>query len=67
MLNIIVDKNKYLETIIKKAELSKTSRGPGGFKNVEMELNIPWWRNKQFNVVVAPGLFTHNRLSHRGY
>ena len=36
-------------------------------KNVEMELNIPWWRNKQFNVVVAPGLFTHNRLSHRGY
>ena len=65
--SIIIDKNQYLEIIIKKAELSNTSRGPGGFKNIEMELNIPWWRNKQFNIVVAPGLFTHKRLSHRGY
>ena len=65
--SILVDKNQYLEIIIKKAELSNIKRGPGGFKNVEMELNIPWWRKKQFRIIVAPGLFTHKRLSHRGY
>ncbi len=65
--SILVDRDKYLEIIIKKAELSNTQRGPGGFKNVEMELNIPWWRKKQFNIIVAPGLLTHKRLSHRGY
>ena len=65
--SILVDRDKYLEIIIKKAEQSNIERGPGGFKNIEMELNIPWWRKKQFNVIVAPGLLTHKRLSHRGY
>ncbi len=65
--SILVDRDKYLEIIIKKAEQSNINRGPGGFKNVEIELNIPWWRKKQFNVIVAPGLLTHKRLSHREY
>lgn len=65
--SILVDRNQYLDIIIKKAEQSKTIRGPGGFKNIEMELNTPWWRNKQFKIIVAPGLFTHKRLSDRGY
>lgn len=65
--SILVDRDKYLEIIINKAEQSNIQRGPGGFKNIEMELNIPWWRKRQFNIIVAPGLLTHKRLSHRGY
>ena len=65
--SILVDRNKYLNIIIKKADASNIQRGPGGFKNVEMELNISWWRKKQFNIIVAPGLLTHKRLSYRGY
>ncbi len=65
--SILVDRDKYLDIIIKKADESNIQRGPGGFKNVEMELNISWWRKKQFNVIVAPGLLTHKRLSYRGY
>ena len=55
------------EIIIKKAESIKSSRGPTGFKNVEVELNSSWWRKNEFNIIVAPGLFTHKRLSDRGY
>ena len=65
--SILVDKTKYLEIIIKKAESIKSSRGPTGFKNVEVELNSYWWRKNEFKIIVAPGLFTHKRLSDRGY
>ena len=65
--SILVDRNEYLEIIIKRAELTNTTRGPTGFKNIEVELNSQWWRKKKFQIVVTPGLFTHNRLSYRGY
>ena len=60
-------KGKYLEIIIKKAESIKSSRGPTGFKNVEVELNSSWWRKNEFKILITPGLFKHNRLSNRGY
>lgn len=66
-LAILVDRNQYLEKIIKKAEVTRTNKTINGFKNIEIELNNLWWRKQKFEIVVAPGLFTHKRLSHRGY
>ena len=64
---ILVDRDQYLDTIIKKAEETKTNKHINGFKNIEIELNSKWWRKQKFEIIVAPGLFTHNRLSYRGY
>ena len=66
-LGILVDRKKYLDIIIKKAEETNTKKKINGFKNIEIELNNSWWRKQKFDIVVAPGLFTHNRLSYRGY
>ena len=66
-LGILVDRTKYLDIIIKKAEEENTKKRINGFKNIEIELNNSWWRKQKFDIVVAPGLFTHNRLSYRGY
>ena len=66
-LAILVDRDIYLEKIIKTAEQIKSTKNINGFKNIEIELNNSWWRNNEFKIVVAPGLFKHNRLSHRGY
>ena len=32
-----------------------------------MELNSLWWRQQKFKIILAPGVFTHFRLSDRGY
>ena len=66
-LAILVDRDIYLKTIIKKAEKTQSKKYINGFKNIEIELNNSWWRNSEFKIIVAPGLFKHNRLSHRGY
>jgi hypothetical protein len=64
---ILVDRDKYLDIIIKKAEATKSNKHINGFKNIEIELNNSWWRKQKFEIVVAPGLFSHKRLSYRGY
>ncbi len=66
-LAILVDRETYLNRIIWKAEQTNSKKFINGFKNIEIELNNSWWRKKEFNILVAPGLFTHNRLSFRGY
>ena len=66
-LAILVDKKNFLNIIIKRAELVKSSKKINGFKNIEVELNSLWWRQQKFEIVLAPGLFTHYRLSDRGY
>ena len=66
-LAILVDRDVYLQTIIKKAEQIKSKKNINGFKNIEIELNNSWWRKKEFKILITPGLFKHNRLSHRGY
>ena len=66
-LAILVDRDKYLNTIINKAEQAKSSKYINGFKNIEIELNSDWWRKNKFKIIVTPGLFKHNRLSYRGY
>ncbi len=66
-LAILVDRDSYLKIIIKRAELTKSKHYINGFKNIEIELNSTWWKEKEFKILLAPGLFKHNRLSHRGY
>ena len=66
-LAILVDRDKYLNTIIERAEKTKVKKHINGFKNIEIELNSFWWRKQNFKILVTPGLFTHKRLSHRGY
>ena len=66
-LAILVDKKKFLNIIIKRAELVQSTKNINGFKNIEIELNSLWWRQQKFEIVLAPGIFTHYRLSDRGY
>ena len=66
-LAILVDRDTYLRTIIKTAEYTQSKKHINGFKNIEIELNNLWWRQKEFKILLAPGLFKHNRLSDRGY
>lgn len=66
-LAILVDKNFFLNVIIKEAENTYSSNNVNGFKNIEIELNKPWWRSQSWKIIIAPGLFTHKRLSDRGY
>ena len=66
-LAILVDRDTYLNTIIRKAEQTKSRKYINGFKNIEIELNCLWWRKKEFKIIVTPGLFKHIRLSCRGY
>ena len=66
-LAILVDRDKYLNTIIERAEKTMVKKHINGFKNIEIELNSFWWRKQNFKILVTPGLFTHKRLSHRGY
>ena len=66
-LAILVDRDTYLKKIIQKAEQTKSKKFINGYKNIEIELNSSWWRNKEFKILVTSGLFKHNRLSYRGY
>ena len=66
-LAILVDKKNFLNIIIKRAELVRSTKNINGFKNIEIELNSLWWRQQKFEIVLAPGIFTHYRLSDRGY
>ena len=66
-LAFLVDRDKFLNVIIKKAESVKSKKRINGFKNIEIELNSSWWREKKYEVILAPGLFTHKRISDRGY
>ena len=64
---ILVDRDQYLDVVIRRAEATRTTKLTNGFKNIEIELNSLWWRKEEFEIIVAPGLFSHNRLSYRGY
>ena len=66
-LAILVDRDKFLNVIIKKAESVQSNKSINGFKNIEIELNNSWWRKQNYEIIIAPGLFTHHRLSDRGY
>tara|TARA_B100000900_G_scaffold19366_1_gene15121 strand:+ start:509 stop:1309 length:801 start_codon:yes stop_codon:yes gene_type:complete len=66
-LAIIVDRKFFLKVIIKKAEFTDSKKKINGFKNIEIELNNQWWRDKRWNLIVTHGLFKHLRVDDRGY
>ena len=66
-LAIIVDKEFYINKIIKRVEEVDNKKNINGFKNIEIQLNDHWWRNQNWEIVLTPGLFSHKRLYDRGY
>ncbi len=66
-LAIIVDRNFFLKVIIKEAETTFSKKTINGFKNIEIELNKKWWRDKSWNLIITNGLFKHFRVDNRGY
>ena len=66
-LAILVDRNFFLEIIIQQAEMTNSKNKINGFKNIEIELNKKWWRDKKWNLVITSGLFKHLRIDDRGY
>ena len=66
-LAIMVDRTFFLEVIIKEAEITNSKKNINGFKNIEIELNKQWWRDKRWNLVITNGLFKHLRVDDRGY
>ncbi len=65
--SILIDRDFFLNTILAQAGRVRAGRLYNGFRNIETQLNRRWWRQQDWNIAVAPGLFTHRRLSHRGY
>ena len=61
------DRDFFLNVIIKEAEITNSKNKINGFKNIEIELNKKWWRNKKWNMVITNGLFKHLRIDNRGY
>ena len=66
-LAILVDKKFYLKVIIKEAEMTDSKKKINGFKNIEIELNKNWWRDKGWNLIITNGIFKHLRIGDRGY
>lgn len=65
--SIVIDRKFYTDVLMDYVERADTTRRVNGFKNIEIELNSPWWREKPWKVAIAPGLFTHHRKGDRGY
>ena len=66
-LAIMVDRNFFLNVIINEAEITHGKKKINGFKNIEIELNKKWWRDKRWNMIITNGLFKHLRVDNRGY
>jgi len=53
--------------LLDRAAAAETRRRVNGFKNFEIEVNGPWWRDQELRIVQGPGIFTHDRIGDRGY
>lgn len=65
--SIMVQRDFFLEKIIAFAEKAPTKRRVNGFKNLEIEMNSPYWRRSDFTIAIPQGIFTHHRVDDRGY
>ena len=63
----LIERSFFLDTIMARVDAAQTTRRINGFKTMEIELNDRWWRERDFTIAMAPGLFTHVRLGDRGY
>lgn len=65
--SIMIDRQFFLDHIIRYAKGATTTRRVNGFRNLEIEMNSPYWRKSGWKVCVSPGIFTHDRQGNRGY
>lgn len=65
--SIFLRRDFFLNDIIKYAENAPTTRRINGFRNLEIEMNSAYWRNKNYTIAIPAGLFTHKRIGERGY
>ena len=65
--NPCVLRRDLLLTLLDRAAGEDSTRRTNGFRNLEVELNSPWWRAQDLRIVQAPGIFTHDRIGDRGY
>ena len=63
----LIEREFFLEKIINFAKSAKTTRRVNGFKNLEIEMNAPYWRNSGWKIMIHDGIFKHERKSYRGY
>lgn len=60
--SILVPRHWMLDTLLPYVAANPSSRTVAGFSDIEKELDRRWWRRQEFNIGIAPGLFTHHRL-----
>ena len=65
--SILIQKSFFLEKIIAYAKTASTKRRINGFRNLEIEMNSPYWRNSGWSVGLGAGILTHERKNDRGY
>lgn len=65
--SILIKRDFFLNTIIKYAENAPTKRRINAFRNLEIEMNSHFWQQGKFKIAIPKGLFTHQRIGHRGY
>jgi hypothetical protein len=66
-LAVLIDRSFFLNKIIGFAKNTPTTRRINKFRNLEIEMNAPYWRNSGWKICITPGLFTHMREEFRGY
>lgn len=65
--SVMLKKSFFMEKILSYAVSAKTRRRVNGFKNLEIEMNAPYWRTLNAKIAIPQGLFTHARIGARGY
>lgn len=48
--------------LLKFADDNPSTRDANGFQDLEKPLNCRWWRDKNYQIGVAEGIFSHNRF-----
>lgn len=66
-LGIMIEREFFLERILGYAKRAPVRRQINGFRNIEIEMNSPYWRRSGWHVATRHGLFTHARVGDRGY
>lgn len=53
---------KLFRELMDYAENHPSSRTVNGFQDFEKSLNCKFWRSRHYQIIITPGLFTHERL-----
>jgi len=63
----LVKRDFLIKQVLEFAKNYPSKRRVNGFKNLEIETNSKLWRQNSYNIALPSGIFTHNRIGHRGY